>query len=178
MRKFLLLAAATAAALLAGLFVPASSANADGETVFIAGPAQYNVGFLHPTGTIFIGGGTISARCAATSFKGNPVFLTPKCETRAVTCPMTASSCSIDWNARESALRGPVSWNGGVTFTNGPTPAGTIVHAYDCPQPNSCSVLVHGDGVTPGTVMQSAIWNDSTANYPTVFTQITITVHP
>src|SRR4051794_30896872 len=109
MRKALLMAAVTAAAMIASLFAWASSASADGNTVLNLGPGQYTTDFSHPTGTLSVGGGTVSARCSSSAFKGNAVNNTPKCATRVITCPATSASCSVVVNAQENALRGPVA---------------------------------------------------------------------
>jgi len=172
MRKLALLAAATAAALIAALFV-GSSANADGSTVITAGPNQYSAGFEHPTGTISVGGGTTSARCTATAFKGSNVTGTPKCVTKQISCPVTAPSCTIVWTAQENALRGPVAFGAGLLITGGVNGA-AVLSPYSCPKPYSCS-LKYAINVTPGSTLQAGVVNLTTPNYPSVFTQIQLT---
>src|SRR2546421_6662522 len=151
MRKFVLLAAAVSAATAAALFVGTSSANADGSTVFNLGPGQYSIGFTHPTGTISVSGGTISARCSASSLKGSAAFNTPQCVTRPIKCPVTATSCAVVANIRESALRGPVQVAGGLLFIGGSYTASAVVQPYNCPQAYSCGTRVPFACITPRT---------------------------
>jgi len=174
MRKGILLAAAAAAALFAGLLT-APAASADGETVVTIGPGQYSGSFEHPTGTISVGGGTISARCVASSAKGSPVFETPSCVTKKITCPATAAYCSMVLNFRENALRGPVVVGAAFSYVGTVAFVGNI-QAYNCPQAFSCGAK-ELYAISPGTTLQSAVFNFSSPNYPNIFNQVSLTVH-
>jgi len=175
MRKRLLLSAALAAATLVALMMPSWSASADGSTVITLGPGQYSIGFTHPTGTLSIGGGTISARCTAQAVKGSALFGTPGCATRVITCPLTASSCSVVWNGRESALRGPVALNGPINISGGYS-GWTYLNAYNCPQAYTCGARILITGIMPGATVQAALQNVGfNPNFPNVFNQITLT---
>ena len=175
MRKFVLIPAAVAAAMLLALLVP-SPASADGTTVISIGPSQYTIGFQHPTGTISVGGGTISARCTAGSVKASAFYLTPQCVTRLIACPVTASSCSVVVNIHESALRGPV-WVAGTLVLSGGYTSSTVLTPYNCPGAYSCGTRIRFDGLTPGETLQLGTFNVIDApNYATVFGQLTLTV--
>src|SRR5439155_23860233 len=171
------LSAAIVAASVVALMLPMSSASADGTTVITAGPGQYTVGYSHPTGTISIGGGTISARCTAQSAKGSATLFTPRCATRTIYCPTTANSCSLIWNARESALRGPVQFGGGLLFISTGTVTITNLSPYNCPQAFSCGLRWFVTGVAPGSYVLSQVVNVASPNYPNVFDQVTLYVN-
>jgi hypothetical protein len=175
MRKRILLAAASVAAMSVALLLPMSSASADGTTVITAGPSQYTLGFTHPTGTLTVSGGTISARCTAAAFKGSHVTATPRCTTRKVTCPITAvNGCAVVVNFQENALRGPVAFVAGSSVT-GFTGFATL-SPYNCPQAFNCS-WKFAVGLNPGGTIQSQILNILDPNYVTVFAQNTLTVN-
>jgi hypothetical protein len=175
MRKALLVAAATAAAMLATLFAWTSSASADGNTVVNLGPGTYTTDFSHPTGTLTLGGGTTSARCSSSAFVGNATNHTPKCATRVITCPVTASYCTLVVNAQENALRGPVAFGAALNLV-GPAVFVSVDKAYNCPQAYSC-----GTKVTfllgPGTTAQGGIQSFGTPGWPVTFIQLTSTAH-
>jgi len=178
MRKRLLLSAVVAAATLVTMMLPMSPAHADGTTVLTIGPGQYTLGFTHPTGTISVGGGTISARCTAQSAKGRAALATPRCDTRPVVCPAFANSCSFIWNLRESALRGPVVVGGGLLFSS--VPGGytlTVLSPYNCPQPFTCGTRWLIDGVAPGSPVFSSAVNLANPNFPNVFSQVSLYIH-
>ena len=159
------------------LVVSASPANADGDTVITIGPSQYSGGFDHPTGTVSIGGGTISARCTAIAVKGSATFQTPACVTKKITCPATATICTMILNFRESALRGPVYVGAALVLYSGAASYVSSIQAYNCPQAFSCGARQFYL-VAAGTTLQSAVFNTAYApNYPNVFNQVTLTVH-
>ena len=177
-RKVVTLIATGAAALSASLVIAATPATADGSIIVNIGPGQYNGTFTHPTGTLSVGGGTISARCAAKSFKGSSVFLTPKCTTRVTTCPATATSCSVVANLQEGAARGPVLIGGSISFTGGSYTSVTVLQPYNCPKANACGTRVRFNGVAPGTSVQLAGFNAFyNPNLPGMFAQTSMTVH-
>lgn len=176
MRKRILLAAAAVAAMSVALMLPTSSAGADGTTVITAGPAQYTLGYTHPTGSVSIGGGTVSARCTAASFVGNSVLGTPRCTTRKVACPLTASFCSLAVNVQENALRGPVAFVAGYTIVGGASGFSTQ-EAYNCPGANNCGWRTAWAVVAPGSTVQSQVINFLKAGAVSVFSQTTFTVH-
>jgi hypothetical protein len=151
-------------------------AHADGTTVITSGPAEYTLGFTHPTGTLAVGGGTVSARCAAVSAKGSPVFATPRCTTRQVTCPVTATSCSLAVNFQENALRGPVAFVAGIAIAGG-FGGVTTPQPYNCPGAYNCGWRLNIAFLAPGTIVQAQILNISSANFPSLFAQTTLTVH-
>lgn len=174
MRKFAIFATTTAVALVVALLLP-STARADGSTVITVGPGQYDLTFTHPTGTVSVGGGTISARCTAFSVKGSPVYLTPRCTTRPIGCPTTAAFCSVVWNGAETAARGPVAFGGGVLWF-GAISNFHFISPYNCPQPVTCGARF-GFDVGPGTYGLSQVVNIASPNYVTVFNQVTVTIH-
>jgi hypothetical protein len=176
MRRRILIAAAGAAAITAALILPISSASADGTTVISAGPAQYSIGFQHPTGTISVAGGTISARCSAASFKGSAVFKTPRCVTRTIKCPVTATAgCSVIWTLQENAVRGPVAVAGQVLFS-GSVGAITQIQPYNCPQPNTCGLKWKIAGISAGETMTSSAFNIVfNPSFPSLFDQLELT---
>jgi hypothetical protein len=177
MRRRLLVSAALAAAAVVAVLLPTSSASADGTTVVTIGPGQYTLGFTHPTGTISVGGGTISARCTAQADKGSAALQTPGCATRAIACPATATSCSVVWNGRESALRGPVAVNGLIVISGG-WATSSYISPYNCPQQYSCGARLLFTGIPPGSVIQAGLENVAfSPNFPNVFNQVTLTVH-
>ena len=177
MRRRLLLAAAASAATIAALLVPASSASADGSIVITAGPSQYTLAYTHPTGTITVSGGTISARCTAQSFKGSSFFKTPRCTTRKIFCPLTATSCSLAVNFQENAARGPVVFVAGVSIVGSNSGVTSTPEPYNCPGAVNCGWRFDIDTLAPGTSVQSQIVNLSNANYPNVFAQTELTVN-
>jgi hypothetical protein len=176
MRRRLLLAAAVAAATITALLTTAASASADGTTVITAGPAQYTLGFTHPTGTLSVGGGTINARCTASSFVGSPLFGTPRCTTRKVTCPTTSTFCDLAINFQENALRGPVAFVAGASFV-GSIGLVTQPEPYNCPGLYNCGWRINVGFMSPGTTVQLQIINFTKAGLPNVFAQATLTVN-
>jgi len=175
MRKHLLIVATAIAAMFVAVLVP-TSAHADGSTVINLGPGQYNVGFTHPTGTVTIGGGTISARCTAAAAKGSSVLLTPQCTTKPIRCPVSSAGCAVVFALQESALRGPVAVSGNVLVTGGSGAFDAVLQPYSCPQPNTCGTRVR-DLFTPGTTIQLTTFNIAVGpNFPIVFSQATLTV--
>jgi hypothetical protein len=176
MRRRLLLAAAVGAATIAALLVPASPASADGSIVITAGPSQYTLAYTHPTGTITISGGTISARCTAQSFKGSSLFKTPRCTTRKIACPTTATSCSLAVNFQENAVKGPVYFVAGAVVSGSPSGL-TQEEPYNCPGVVNCGWRFSYATLAPGATVQAQIINLSNANYPNVFAQTELTVN-
>jgi hypothetical protein len=175
MRKFALLAAA--AAIAAAFVVPLTFAQADGSNILQLGPGQYTANFTHPTGTLAVGGGTISARCVATAAHGNAETGAPVCVTRVVTCPASATSCDLIWSAQESALRGPVAVDGFIDI-GGPYGGPTFVSPYNCPQANACGAKLLYTGLAAGTSVQSEVFNIApSTTLPSVANQISLTVH-
>src|SRR5581483_3001689 len=119
----------------------------------------------------------ISARCTASAVKGSATLLTPQCATRVISCPATATSCSVVVNVRESAVRGPEYVIAGVSLSSGYTSA-TVLTPYNCPQLFSCGTRVQLNGLTPGETVQLGVANALFApNYPVVFGQLSLTAH-
>jgi hypothetical protein len=174
MRKFVLLSAAVVVAVVAAMLVP-SSASADGTTVITIGPGQYSVGYIHPTGTVTVSGGTISARCTGQSAVGSATYSTPQCATHATACPASANYCSVVGNFQENALRGQAGFFG-ITFINNGTYSNYTVQKYNCPAAYSCVWRWTAD-LTAGTVVSSEIFNYENNSFPNVFLQTTLTVH-
>jgi hypothetical protein len=156
--------------------VAAPPASADGTILITAGPAQYRLSYTHPTGTITVAGGTISARCTAQSFVGSAFFATPRCSTRLISCPTTANYCTLALSFQENAVRGPVEFAAGAIASSGSFALYTEQQPYNCPQANNCGWRVHFGYMSPGATIQIAIVNLRNNNYPNVFAQASITI--
>ena len=158
MRKWVMLAVAVAAAILATLLSPATPAQADQTLTLNFGPGGYDVIYAPPSGTLTVGGGgRISAQCSAVGARSNPVTARPACTTRQVPCPATANYCTVTLQGYEYVLVGQANW-GGIAYNGGGFFNAGDTKPYNCPKATTCGEVYVAD-VLPGTTTQVAVFN-------------------